>query len=254
MKSRNQDRRPARSPARRARRRSPGWCSRTQPTIDDDAEERAARRRAVARSRLCDPRGSRAAPRRHRPCGSQQARRPAQLHHLPPRQDHGLAGLYPAGAGFQALPRRPAAVRARGQRARRDRDGQSRDAGAGGAVARRPAKAAILPCGWAMPSSSSPAPAAPARFSLPTGSGWCGRPIARRWARSFWPSLRPDQLKRFLERVDLKPSTEKSITDHPGAAARDRRGPAQRRSPSTTASSIPRCAASRCRSRISPAR
>jgi DNA-binding IclR family transcriptional regulator len=29
-------------------------------------------------------------------------------------------------------------------------------------------------------------------------------------------SLRPDQLKRFLERVDLKPSTEKSITDIPG--------------------------------------
>jgi DNA-binding IclR family transcriptional regulator len=26
-------------------------------------------------------------------------------------------------------------------------------------------------------------------------------------------SLRPDQLKRFLERVDMKPSTEKSITD-----------------------------------------
>lgn len=28
-------------------------------------------------------------------------------------------------------------------------------------------------------------------------------------------SLRPDQLKRFLERVDLKPATEKSITDVP---------------------------------------
>jgi IclR family KDG regulon transcriptional repressor len=28
-------------------------------------------------------------------------------------------------------------------------------------------------------------------------------------------SLRPDQLERFLERVDLKPSTEKSITDIP---------------------------------------
>lgn len=28
-------------------------------------------------------------------------------------------------------------------------------------------------------------------------------------------SLRPEQLKRFLERVDLKPSTEKSITDMP---------------------------------------
>ena len=28
-------------------------------------------------------------------------------------------------------------------------------------------------------------------------------------------SLRPDQLKRFLERVEMKPSTEKSITDVP---------------------------------------
>ena len=41
-------------------------------------------------------------------------------------------------------------------------------------------------------------------------------------------SLRPDQLKRFLERVDLKPSTEKSITDIRGAAARNRRDQAQR--------------------------
>jgi DNA-binding IclR family transcriptional regulator len=28
-------------------------------------------------------------------------------------------------------------------------------------------------------------------------------------------SLRPDQLARFLERVDMKPSTDKSITDVP---------------------------------------
>ena len=41
-------------------------------------------------------------------------------------------------------------------------------------------------------------------------------------------SLRPDQLKRFLERVDLKPSTGKSITDPCRAAARDRRDQAQR--------------------------
>ena len=33
-------------------------------------------------------------------------------------------------------------------------------------------------------------------------------------------SLRPDQLKRFLERVELKPSTQKSITD-PGALMRE---------------------------------
>ncbi len=41
-------------------------------------------------------------------------------------------------------------------------------------------------------------------------------------------SLRPDQLKRFLERVELKPSTEKSITDAVGAAARNRRDQAHR--------------------------
>ena len=41
-------------------------------------------------------------------------------------------------------------------------------------------------------------------------------------------SLRPDQLKRFLERVELKPSTKKSITDPAGAAARNRRDPPQR--------------------------
>ncbi len=41
-------------------------------------------------------------------------------------------------------------------------------------------------------------------------------------------SLRPEQLKRFLERVELKPSTEKSITDTAGADERDRRDQAQR--------------------------
>ena len=41
-------------------------------------------------------------------------------------------------------------------------------------------------------------------------------------------ALRPDQLKRFLERVELKPSTEQ--VDHRAcrAVARDRRDPAQR--------------------------
>jgi DNA-binding IclR family transcriptional regulator len=45
-------------------------------------------------------------------------------------------------------------------------------------------------------------------------------------------SLRPDQLKRFLERVEMKPSTEKSST-----AA----------SPLTTANSIRKCVVSPCR-------
>ena len=41
-------------------------------------------------------------------------------------------------------------------------------------------------------------------------------------------SLRPDQLKRFLERVELKPSTKKSITDHRRAIARNHRDQAHR--------------------------
>ena len=41
-------------------------------------------------------------------------------------------------------------------------------------------------------------------------------------------SLRPDQLKRFLERVEMKPSTKKSITDAGDAAARNRRDQAHR--------------------------
>ncbi len=41
-------------------------------------------------------------------------------------------------------------------------------------------------------------------------------------------SLRPDQLKRFLERVEMKPSTDKSITDASGAVARNRRDQAHR--------------------------
>ena len=57
-------------------------------------------------------------------------------------------------------------------------------------------------------------------------------------------SLRPDQLKRFLERVDLKPSTKKSITDLRCCCARSPRSGAARW-PSTTASSMPevRCVA-----------
>ena len=58
-------------------------------------------------------------------------------------------------------------------------------------------------------------------------------------------SLRPDQLKRFLERVELKPSTEEVDHRTCRAAARDRRDPPQRASPSTTANSMPevRCVA-----------
>ena len=41
-------------------------------------------------------------------------------------------------------------------------------------------------------------------------------------------ALRPDQLQRFVERVELTPSTEKSITEVGAAAARDRGGAPQR--------------------------
>ena len=65
----------------------------------------------------------------------QQAGRPAQFHHVPSGQDHGVAGLSAPGERFQALPHRPAAVRAGGQRARRNRDGECRHPGARGPVA-----------------------------------------------------------------------------------------------------------------------
>ena len=66
-------------------------------------------------------------------------------------------------------------------------------------------------------------------------------------------SLRPDQLKRFLERVDLKPSTDKSITDR-AALLREiaeirRSGDRLRRRRIQSRKS----AASRCRCIISPA-
>ena len=100
----------------------------------------AAGRRPVARPRLCDPRRGRASPRRDWACGAEQAGRPAQFHHVPSRQDDGVAGLSAPGKGFQALSRRPAAVCAGRQRARRNRNGQCRDARAGGAVARNQRK------------------------------------------------------------------------------------------------------------------
>ena len=55
----------------------------------------------------------------------------------------------------------------------------------------KPARAGILRCAWAIPSSLSPAPAAPARSNSPTASAWCGRRIAPRSARSSWPRCAP---------------------------------------------------------------
>ena len=109
------------------------------------------RRRAVDRPRLRHHRGDRAQPRRHRPRRIEQARRPAQFHHLPSGQDDGVARLCAPAQGLKALPHRPPAVRARRQRARRDRNDQSRRAGARRPRARRPAKARISRCRWATP-------------------------------------------------------------------------------------------------------
>ena len=68
-----------------------------QADIDDDADDRQRGRRAVARPRLRDPRGGRASPRRHRACRTEQAGRPAQFHHVPSGQDHGVARLSAPG-------------------------------------------------------------------------------------------------------------------------------------------------------------
>ena len=66
-------------------------------------------------------------------------------------------------------------------------------------------------------------------------------------------SLRDDQLERFLERVELAPSTDKSITE-PAVLLREIEEVGAAASRSTTASSISKSAAWRCRSRTSPAR
>ena len=67
-------------------------------------------------------------------------------------------------------------------------------------------------------------------------------------------SLRPDQLKRFLERVELKPSTQEIDHRTIRAAARDRRDPPRAPSPSTMANSMRKYAALQCRSITSPAK
>jgi DNA-binding IclR family transcriptional regulator len=68
-------------------------------------------------------------------------------------------------------------------------------------------------------------------------------------------ALRPDQLQRFVERVELKPSTPRPRSRSPRSrccCARSRRCAAAA-SRSTTASSMRKCVASRCRCAISPA-
>ena len=72
-------------------------------------------------------------------------------------------------------------------------------------------------------------------------------------ARRILASLRDDPAQRFLERVELAPSTDKSITEIPVLLREiGRSGAAASRS--TTANSISRSAAWRCPSRASPAR
>ena len=111
----------------------------------------AARRRPVARPRLRDPRGGRAPPRRHRPCGPEQAGRPAQL---APRS---ISPRRWCRSAISARKRTPSATASAGRCSRwpRARSTRSRWSTSRRRCSRtcraKPAKAAISPCAWATP-------------------------------------------------------------------------------------------------------
>src|SRR6202043_3940688 len=58
-------------------------------------------------------------------------------------------------------------------------------------------------------------PSGPGAFQLTDRVGVVRPAHCTALGKIILASLRPDQLKRFLERVDMKPSTNKSITDIP---------------------------------------
>ncbi len=212
-----------------------------------------AQRRAVARTRVCDPGRSRASPRRHRACRAQQAGRPAQFHHFPSRQDDGLARLYAAGARLQALPRRPAAVCARRQRARRDRDGQSRDARSRGPVAGKRRKRPFRGANGRFRRRHRPHQRR-RRVSIDR-PGRRGAAGALYGARQDHPGLASPRSAEALPRTGRPEALDQEV-DHRtvGAAAAKSPRSGATRSPSTMASSTRKCAASPYRSTTSPAR
>ena len=79
----------------------------------------------------------------------------------------------------------------------------------------RPAKALISPSAWATPSSLSRAPVGPGAFQLTDRVGVVRPAHCTALGKIILASLQPDQLERFLKRVGMKPSTEKSITEVP---------------------------------------
>ena len=222
--------------------------------IRDFGEPRErARRRAVDRPRLRHHRGDRAQPRRHRPRRIEQARRSAQFHHLPSGEDDGVARLCAPAQGLQALPHRPPAVRAGRQRPRRNRDDEPRHAGARGSRARDRRKRAFFRADGRRRGGAG---AHQRAGRLPVD-----RP-RRRGAAGALHRARQDHARRVGARpIRALPEERRAQgvygeVDHlapSGLRARSPRcgAPAW---PSTTANSMPNCAAWRCRCAISAAR
>ena len=82
-----------------------------------------------------------------------------------------------------------------------------------------------------------------------------GAPRALHGARQDHPRLAAPRSIEALPRTGRTEALDQEVDHRTGrAAARDRRDPPRARSPSTTANSMPKCAASQCRSIISPAK
>ena len=115
----------------------------------------------------------------------------------------------------QALPRRPAAVRAGRQRARRDRDGEPGHADPGGAVARRPARAAISPSAWATPIVVIARTSGPGAFQLTDRVGVVRPAHCTALGKIILAAPASRAARALSRRAELKAFTAKSITDVP---------------------------------------
>ena len=72
-----------------------------------------------------------------------------------------------------------------------------------------------MPCAWAIPSIVVARTSGPGAFQLTDRVGVVRPAHCTALGKVILAALRPDQLQRFVERVELKPSTEKSITEIP---------------------------------------
>ena len=215
--------------------------------------EPARRRRAVAGARFRDPGGDRAQPRRHRACRIVEARRFAQFHHLPSGQDHGVARLcapvkeskrYRIGRPLFALAASALDEMEMVSLATPMLEELSRETGESAHFSVRMGDAVVVL----------------ARTSGP-GAFQLDRP-RRRGAAGALHGARQDHARRPAPTISSSAicatpnSRRRREIDHLGRTAARARSPkcAAPAWPSTTANSMPKCAAWRCRCAISPAR